>query len=116
MGKATADLYGGNGISKPRPIRGPGARPNTPVGGGRGLNPGNPGPNKRPNTTMPNRPGNRAPGGASPNMNNNNPRTVAPGRTGSADSMSRPNSLAGSLSGRQDNNQTGPKFFGRRLW
>jgi hypothetical protein len=116
MGKATADLYGGNGISKPRPIRGPGARPNTPVGGGRGLNPGNPGPNKRPNTTMPNRPGNRAPGGASPNMNNNKPRTVAPGRTGSADSMSRPNSLAGSLSGRQDNNQTGPKFFGRRLW
>ena len=65
----TAQTYGGNrSTSKPRPIRGPGARPNTPVGGGRGLNPGNPGPNKRPNTTMPNRPGNQAPGGTPPTM------------------------------------------------
>jgi hypothetical protein len=31
-------------------------KPNTSVGGGRGLNPGNPGPNKRPNTGMSNKP------------------------------------------------------------
>jgi hypothetical protein len=80
IGKATADSYGGNGsTSKPRPIRGPGnpgARPNTPVGGGRGLNPGNPGPLKRPNTTMPNRPrsasGSPGAGAPRPRTNTNN--------------------------------------------
>ena len=81
----TAQTYGGNrSTSKPRPIRGPGTRPNTPVGGGRGLNPGNPGPNKRPNTTLPYRPGNRAPGGASPYLSNkpNRPASGSPGAGG----------------------------------
>jgi hypothetical protein len=50
-------------------------KPNTSVGGGRGLNPGNSGPNKRPNTGMSNKPN----------------RPVAPGRTGSADSIERRN-------------------------
>jgi hypothetical protein len=99
----TAQTYGGNrSTSKPRPIRGPG-------GTGHGA-----GSTRRPNTGMSNKPN----------------RPIASGsgtrRTGSADSMARrntpakkpsqSNSLQGSLSGRQDTNQTGPKIFGRNLW
>jgi len=94
----TAQTYGGNrSTSKPRPIRGPGARPNTPVGGGRGLNPGNPGPNKRPNTTMPNRPGNQAPGGTPPTMVGNrggNGRAIG-GSSGNGNMVGNPGARNG---------------------
>ena len=81
-----AQMHGASGSPSKRPIRD--AQPRTPrptpVGGGRGLNPGNPGPNKRPNTTLPYRPGNRAPGGASPYLSNkpNRPASGSPGAGG----------------------------------
>jgi len=87
--------------------------------------------NKTPKTPM--SPGGMGGPGASKrpgSMSNKPNRPIASGsgtrRTGSADSMARrntpakkpsqPNSLQGSLFGRQDRNQTGPKLFGRNLW
>jgi hypothetical protein len=91
----TAQTYGGNrSASKPRPIRGPGGSqgpiaPKNPVGGGRGLNPGNPGPNKRPNTGMSNKPNSpirptrdAAPRAPRPKMNTPRPGTNKPASSG----------------------------------
>ena len=68
IGRATANSYGGNGIKRPS------------VGGGRGISPGNPGPNKRP--TMSNKPNRPITSGSGTRM------------TGSADSMARRNTPA----------------------